>query len=114
MTKQSSWGLFFTLLVLVSSLFFILKTNASEFQGKDIEDIVIENFSNGGEINIMSPLEMGERIGGNYSKEYESTISIDKRKGEIYLEKRGYKCILKVNKVKLLYISPSGNISIYI
>lgn len=111
MTRKLSWGLFLTLFVLVSSLFFWLRTNASDFQGKDIEDIVFENFNNGGEINIMSPL--GKRIGAMYSKEYESTISIDKRKGEIYFEKRGYRCILKVGKVKLLYISPSGSIDIY-
>ena len=111
MTKKFSLGIFFTLLIFASSLFFILKTNASDFQGKDTEHIVIENFINGGEINIMSPL--GNILGANYSKKFGSTISIDKRKGEIYFEKRGYKCILKVSKVKLLYISPSGNIDIY-
>ena len=112
MTKKLSWWLFFTLLVIVSLLFFMQKTNASDFKGKHIEDIVIENFNNGGEINVMSPL--GKSIGANYSKEYESTISIDKIKGEIHFEKRGYKCILKVSKVKLLYISPSGHIDIYV
>ena len=111
MTKKLFWGLFLTLLVIVSSLFFMLKTDASDFQRKDMEDILIENFNNGGEINIILPL--GKGIGCTYSKEYESTISIDKRKGEIYFEKRGYKCIFKVSSVNLLYISPSGNIDIY-
>ena len=112
MTRKLSLGLFFILLVLVSSLFFMQKTNASDFQGKQIEDIIIENFNNGGEINIISPL--GKSIGANYSKEYESAISIDKKRGEICFEKRGYKCILIVSKVKLLYISPSGHVDIYI
>jgi len=112
MTKKLSWGLFLTFLLLISSSFFMLKTNASDFQGKDVEDIIAEHFNNGHRITIMLP--SAEESVASYSKADESTISVDKKKGEIHFERRGYQCIFRVSNVKLLYISQFGSITIYL
>ncbi len=112
MIKKVSWGLFLALLLLISSLFFILKTNATDSQGKDIEDIIAENFNNGHLIEIW--LQSAEKPIASFRKADESTISIDKGKGEIRFERRGYEWIFRVSDIRLLHVTQFGSVTIYL
>lgn len=112
MIKKVSWGLFLTFSLFIFSSFFMLKTNASDSQGKDVEDIIAEHFNNDHQIAIMLP--SAEEFVASYRKTNESTISVDKRKGMIHFERRGYECIFRVSDIKLLYISHFGGINIYL
>ena len=112
MIKKVSWGLSLVFLLLIFSAFFLLKTNASGFQGRDIDDIIAEHFNNDHQIAIVLP-SRNESI-ASYRKTHESTIFVDKRKGEIHFERRGSKCIFRVSDVKLIYLTEFGNITIYL
>jgi len=110
MIKKVSWGFFLVFLLLISSSFFMLKTNASDSQGKDVEDIIAENFNNGHLIEIR--LQSAEKLVASFRKADESTISVDKGKGEIRFERRGYEWIFRVRDIRLLHVTQFGSVTI--
>jgi hypothetical protein len=112
MIKKVSWGLFLAFLLLISSSFFMLKTNASDSQGKDVEDIITENFNNGHVIEIVLP--RAEKPMASFRKADESKISIDKGKGEIRFERRGFEWIFRVSDIRLLHVTQFGSVTIYL
>jgi len=100
-------------------IFILLQTRASvslNGDSKDIiqdsEDIILENFNKGARISIVLPLEKRTEI--SFSKFFESSISVDKNKNEIYFQKRGYSALIKTNKIKLLYVTPNNIVEIYL
>lgn len=112
MIKKVFWGFFLAFLLLISSSFFMLKTNASDSQGKDVEDIIAENFNNGHLIEIKLPLT--NEFVASFRKADESTMSVDKGKGEIRFERRGYEWIFRVSNIRLLHVTQFGSVTIYL
>ena len=112
MIKKVCWGLFFALFLLISSSFFMPNTNAADSQGKDVEDIIAENFNNGHLIEIR--LQSAENLISSFRKADDSTISVDKGKGEIRIERRGYEWIFRVRDIRLLHVTQFGSVIIYL
>lgn len=117
MMKKISLGIIFLFPAII--IFILLQTSASnsldndsEYIIRDSEDIILENFNKGARISIVLPLEKRTEI--NFSKFFESSMSVDKQKKEIYFEKRGYAALIKTNKIKILYVTPNNIVEIYL